>query len=81
MALRFAERGMRVAMADLAGDQLDQAVDQVRAKSSEPDAVLAVPTDVSVEADIARLRSETLSALGAVHVLCNQCRHAHRSRP
>jgi NAD(P)-dependent dehydrogenase (short-subunit alcohol dehydrogenase family) len=71
MALRFAERGMRVAMADLAGDQLDQAVDQVRAKSSEPDAVLAVPTDVSVEADIARLRSETLSAFGAVHVLCN----------
>ncbi|MBI4299930.1 MAG: SDR family NAD(P)-dependent oxidoreductase [Chloroflexi bacterium] len=68
MAERFASAGMKVVLADV---ELP-ALAGVEARIIDKDgAALAIATDVSKPADIERLADRTLSAFGAVHVLCN----------
>jgi NAD(P)-dependent dehydrogenase (short-subunit alcohol dehydrogenase family) len=67
-ALRFAELGMKVVLADLAGAALDEAGQRVAALSSE---VLCVGTDVSQPEQLTRLRDATLERFGPVSVLMN----------
>jgi NAD(P)-dependent dehydrogenase (short-subunit alcohol dehydrogenase family) len=67
-ATRFAAFGMRVAMADLPGQALEDAVRRVGEAGAD---VLAVPTDVSDRAQVRRLEAEVLDRLGPVHLLMN----------
>jgi NAD(P)-dependent dehydrogenase (short-subunit alcohol dehydrogenase family) len=68
LSRRFADEGMRVVMADVEEPALAAAAAELAAAGAE---VLAVPTDVSDEAAVEQLRDRTLSAYGAVHLLCN----------
>ncbi len=68
LAERFARAGMHIVLADVEEPKLAEATDAVGALG--PGAV-GVPTDVSDEAAIHRLRDEALRAFGAVHVICN----------
>ncbi|MGI4952428.1 MAG: SDR family NAD(P)-dependent oxidoreductase [Janthinobacterium lividum] len=71
-ARRFAGLGMNVCLADLGGAALDQAAAQVKADASAgPDAVLAVPTDVSQLADVQALKDAAYAAFGEVGLLMN----------
>jgi NAD(P)-dependent dehydrogenase (short-subunit alcohol dehydrogenase family) len=69
-AERFASLGMKVVLADLGGDMLDQAAAAVAAVSSA-EAVLAVPTDVSQLAQVQALKDATYARFGEVGVLMN----------
>lgn len=72
MCRRFAEAGMRVVLADLPGDGLEAAVRDVGTVSpSGPDAVLGLPTDVSVPREVDRLHDAVISKFGKVNVLAN----------
>jgi NAD(P)-dependent dehydrogenase (short-subunit alcohol dehydrogenase family) len=75
---RFAAEGMRVVMADVERPVLAQAAEDLAATGAE---VLAVPADVSVLADVTRLREETLGRFGAVHLLCNNAGVGSRGLP
>ncbi|WP_029063374.1 SDR family NAD(P)-dependent oxidoreductase [Labrenzia sp. DG1229] len=69
-ALRFAEAGLGVLLADLPGDRLDAAAEDVQ-KVAGPDVpVLAVPTDVSDKAQVEHL-ADTAFQTGQVAVLMN----------
>ena len=46
-AMRFAQAGLGVVLADLPGDALNQAAEQVREVATDGATVLAVPTDVA----------------------------------
>src|SRR5687768_6515235 len=71
-AQRFAALGMKVVLADLAGDGLTVAAENVAATSPGGAAdVLALPTDVSRPADLVLLREATLERFGPVTVLMN----------
>jgi NAD(P)-dependent dehydrogenase (short-subunit alcohol dehydrogenase family) len=71
-ARRFASLGMKVVLADLRGDTLDRATAAVATQSPRGTThVLAVPTDVSKEADLTALRTKVLERLGPVSVLMN----------
>jgi NAD(P)-dependent dehydrogenase (short-subunit alcohol dehydrogenase family) len=71
-AQRFAALGMKVVLADLAGDALTVAAENVSATSPGGAAnVLALPTDVSRSADLVLLREATLERFGPVTVLMN----------
>jgi NAD(P)-dependent dehydrogenase (short-subunit alcohol dehydrogenase family) len=71
-AKRFAAMGLKVCMADLSQQALDQAAAQVAAASPNgSDAVLAVATDVSKLDDIQRLRDAAYAKFGEVAVLMN----------
>lgn len=68
VAHRLGREGMRVVIADVGTDDLE------RVKGELEDAavpVIAVPTDVSDAAAVARLRDAALEAFGAVHVVHN----------
>ncbi|MBY0274610.1 SDR family NAD(P)-dependent oxidoreductase [Candidatus Binatia bacterium] len=81
-AQRFARLGMKVCLADLGGDPLERAAESVALEA--PDgaaAVRAVPTDVSVLADVERLRDVAYAALGDVTVLMNNAATAGAGRP
>ena len=67
-ARRFAAMGLKVCLADRAGERLDQAAASLAAAGAE---VLAVPTDVSRREDVVRLQAAVLDRFGAVHVLMN----------
>lgn len=68
-ALRFAEAGLGVVLADLEGDALNEAAEECRTRAGgQP--VLAVPTDVSRDLDVARLADAAFDA-GEVAVLMN----------
>jgi NAD(P)-dependent dehydrogenase (short-subunit alcohol dehydrogenase family) len=67
-AERFARAGMHVVLADVEEPKLAEATEAVR--DLGPGAI-GVPTDVSDENAIHRLRDEALDAFGAVHVVCN----------
>ena len=69
-ALRFAEAGLGVVLADLPGPKLDAATDEVRAVASDSVPVLAQPTDVTSDADLASLADAAFAA-GPVAVLMN----------
>lgn len=69
-ASTFARRGLKVVMADLGGETLDQAADLVRAAAGSAE-VLAVPTDVARFEEMERLRDRALEAFGVPAVLMN----------
>lgn len=68
MAEAFLERGMKVVVADIESKPLADTVARLRDRGGE---VAGVECDVSSDASVARLRDESLSHFGAVHVLCN----------
>lgn len=68
LAERFAKEGMKVVLADVEAEALDEAAHEIEATGAK---VLAVRTDVSRAADVERLGKVTVDSLGAVHVICN----------
>jgi NAD(P)-dependent dehydrogenase (short-subunit alcohol dehydrogenase family) len=68
LGTRFAEEGMRVVLADVFADPLDEAVAGLTSAGHE---AIGVVTDVSELASVEHLRDEAFGAFGAVHVLCN----------
>src|SRR5579884_4192982 len=68
MAERFARERMKVVLADIHPDSLQQAAAELRAAGAT---VLAVPTDVSDAAAMEALASKTVETFGAVHLVCN----------
>ncbi|WP_305986585.1 SDR family oxidoreductase [Roseibium sp. MMSF_3544] len=69
-ARRFAEKGLGVILADLPGERLDAATEEIRTVTAAGATVLAVPTDV---ADMAQVQSlaDTAFDAGPVAVLMN----------
>jgi NAD(P)-dependent dehydrogenase (short-subunit alcohol dehydrogenase family) len=70
-ARRFAELGMKVCLADLAGDALQQSADEVARAAGQRENVLAVATDVSRREDVEALRDKVHAAFGEVSLLMN----------
>jgi NAD(P)-dependent dehydrogenase (short-subunit alcohol dehydrogenase family) len=68
MARRFSQEGMAVVLADLDERGVERAADGIRADGGE---VVAVRTDCGDRGSIDALRDATLSAFGAVHLVCN----------
>ena len=68
MARSFAAAGMRVAMADIEEEALDQAHASFDAGNAE---VIALPLDVTDRAAMAAAADRTEAAFGKIHVLCN----------
>ncbi len=68
LGVRFAQEGMKVVLADVIEDTLATTVDELRADF--PD-VTGVVTDVASYESVEALRDATLSAYGAVHLVCN----------
>lgn len=69
-ALRFAESGLGVVLADLPGEALTAVENEVRAAASDGATILAVPTDVSDPDAVAALADAAFAA-GEVAVLMN----------
>lgn len=67
-ALRLAEEGAAVAVSGRRSQPLQETVAAIEAAGGR---ALAVPGDVSVEADAERMVRETVAAFGALHVLVN----------
>jgi NAD(P)-dependent dehydrogenase (short-subunit alcohol dehydrogenase family) len=59
---------MKVVLADLGGERLDEAVGQLRLEGTE---AVGVATDVSDFDSVMALHDATLERFGAVHVVCN----------
>ncbi len=71
-AKRFASTGLRVCLADLGGDVLEQAAAEVASVAKRgPADVLMVPTDVSKLDEVQRLRDRVYETFGEVAVLMN----------
>jgi NAD(P)-dependent dehydrogenase (short-subunit alcohol dehydrogenase family) len=71
-AKSFAQLGMNVVLADLGSDRLNEAAREVAKLSPRgADAIAAIPTDVSLLADIEILAEDTASRFGPVHVVMN----------
>jgi NAD(P)-dependent dehydrogenase (short-subunit alcohol dehydrogenase family) len=68
LARNFAKHGMAVVMSDLAGNRLDEALENVRALGAK---AIAVPADVSIRAEVRALADAALKEFGAIHVACN----------
>ena len=72
MCIRFAEAGMSVAMADMAGDHFTAAIDAVtRASPRGAEAILAMPADVSDALQVEALRAGVMERFGKVNFLAN----------
>lgn len=69
-ALRFAQAGLGVILADLPGDKLDEAVEEVRAAAADGVDVIGKPTDVTIDTDLEELANLATST-GPVAVLMN----------
>lgn len=69
-ALRFAEAGLGVILADLPGEALTGVEEEVRMTASEGAIILAVPTDVT-DADAVAALADRAFAVGEVAVLMN----------
>ncbi|WP_299477460.1 SDR family NAD(P)-dependent oxidoreductase [uncultured Roseibium sp.] len=69
-ATRFAEAGLGIILADLPGQKLDAATEDVRKAANPNAAVIAVPTDVSDMEQVEQL-AETVFRTGPVAVLMN----------
>jgi NAD(P)-dependent dehydrogenase (short-subunit alcohol dehydrogenase family) len=65
---RFGDEGMKVVVADVVPDRLDQTVGELRDQGRD---VIGVVTDVTSLESVEALRDATLDAFGAVHVVCN----------
>ena len=68
LAERFAQEGMRVALADVEATALERAAQRLADRGAE---VVSVLTDVSRPEQVQTLADRTLEAFGAVHVVCN----------
>lgn len=69
---RFAALGMRVAMADVLGDELQSAREEVAKSASGGDRdVLAVPTDVARSEEVESLKDAVYRSFGEVGLLMN----------
>jgi NAD(P)-dependent dehydrogenase (short-subunit alcohol dehydrogenase family) len=68
MALAFASEGMDVALADVDQANLGPVEEAVQAKGVR---AITVGVDVSSAEQVEALRDQTLTRLGAVHVVCN----------
>ncbi|MFD9665092.1 SDR family NAD(P)-dependent oxidoreductase [Rhodococcus sp. NPDC059968] len=64
----LAASGMKLALADIDAEGLIAARDRLADAGAE---VIAVPTDVTSEESVIRLKDCTLEHFGSVHVLCN----------
>lgn len=71
MAKAFAERGMRIMLADIDAETLENSVAQLASNGMPSSALGSVVCDVSDRLSLDRARDETLETFGAVHVLCN----------
>lgn len=69
-ALRFAQAGLGVVLADLPGDALENAAKQVQQAARDGATVLAVPTDVS-DTDSVNTLADKAFAAGEIAVLMN----------
>src|ERR671916_1217975 len=70
LAHRFAREGMRVVLADMGREPLEQAEKDIAGEVGV-DNVLAVPTDVRSEAEVEALATAAFDHFGAAHVVCN----------
>jgi NAD(P)-dependent dehydrogenase (short-subunit alcohol dehydrogenase family) len=70
-AKAFARLGMNVCVADLPGDKLDRAAEEVAKAVGGTERVRAVPTDVSQLEDVRRLKDEAYAAFGEVALVMN----------
>jgi NAD(P)-dependent dehydrogenase (short-subunit alcohol dehydrogenase family) len=68
LAERFADEGMKVALADVEEPALRETTAALEGRGAE---VLAVTTDVTRAEDVQALADKTLAAFGSVHVVCN----------
>lgn len=68
MAERFAREGMRIVLADVEQQPLDDTAAAFRAAGAT---VVAMRTDVARGDDVEALAARTMTEFGAVHVLCN----------
>ena len=68
MGERFAREGMKVVLADVRAEPLDETVAELRERGLEVSGVVA---DVSKWESVENLRDRALDAYGAVHLLCN----------
>ena len=68
MGERFVSAGMKVVLADVQAEPLARTVAECREAGMD---IIGVPTDVTNYASVEALRDATLSAFGAVHVVCN----------
>ncbi len=68
LALRCAEEGMKVVLADVEAAPLAEAEAAIRAKGAE---VMAVRMDVSKDAEVRRLADSVFASWGTVHLLFN----------
>jgi len=68
---RFAERGMRVVLADLDADKLKEARETVAGLAANAADVLGVRVDVSELSDLERLRDQVYDSFGDVGILMN----------
>ncbi len=69
-AKHFAGAGMSIAIADLGGDRLAKAAEELKAISGE-EHVMAIETDVADKASLAALERAVIQRFGRVHVLMN----------
>jgi len=68
MCQRFGQEGMKVVVADIIQDRVDEAVDRLRGEGLE---VTGVRTDVTRLESVEALARATLDAYGGVHLVCN----------
>jgi NAD(P)-dependent dehydrogenase (short-subunit alcohol dehydrogenase family) len=77
LARRLAAEGMRIVLADIRAEPLAAAARSLAERGAQ---VLAVPTDVAREADMAALLAATLDRFGAVHLVSNTAAVSTRTR-
>ncbi|HZF15105.1 MAG TPA: SDR family NAD(P)-dependent oxidoreductase [Steroidobacteraceae bacterium] len=68
MARVFAAAGMKVVVADVRQDHLDEALKQLKAAGRE---AYAIKLDVADRTAVARAADETIRVFGKVHLVCN----------
>ena len=68
IARRAAKEGMKVVLADIEKDALNQTEEELKASGVD---VISVLTDVSKSENIEKLAQKTIDAFGEVHLLCN----------
>ena len=67
-AMRFAQEGMKVVLADIEEQALNNTVSNLKTAGHD---VIGVPTDVSKWEAIEALADKTMDAFGAVHIVHN----------
>src|SRR4051794_6753692 len=63
--------GMRVCLADLPGEKLDRAAEEVAKAVGGTERVRAIPTDVSKLEEVRRLKDEAYAAFGEIALVMN----------